>query len=114
LIKAELARRKEKALEELEAAVGAQRYASGMGEVWRLAQEGRGDILLVEEDFHYPGRVDSSGLHLTAEEDPREPGVFDDAVDELIQAVLAKNGRIVFVDNGTLQAHQRVALILRY
>jgi hypothetical protein len=114
LIKAELARRKEKALEELEAAVGAQRYVSGMGEVWRLAQEGRGDILLVEEDFHYPARVDSSGLHLTAEEDPREPGVFDDAVDELIQAVLAKNGRIVFVDNGTLRAHQRVALILRY
>jgi hypothetical protein len=114
LIKADLARQKEKALEELGAAIGAQRYVSGIGEVWRLAQEGRAATLLVEEDFHYPGQIDSSGLHLKAADDPTAPHVFDDAVDELIQVVLAKNGRVVFVDNGALQAHQRVAVILRY
>lgn len=39
---------------------------------------------------------------------------MDDAVDELIEAVMTKGGKIVFVDDGTLAAHQRVALILRY
>jgi hypothetical protein len=102
------------ALEELEGAIEAQRYASGIGEVWRLAQEGRAATILIEQDFHYPARVDPSGLHLTAVEDPREVDVFDDAVDELIQIVLAKDGRVAFVDNGTLQAHQRAAAILRH
>jgi hypothetical protein len=114
LIKAHLDRQKKRALEELEAAIGAQRYVSGIGEVWRLAQEGRAATLLVEEHFHYPAQVDSSGLHLKAAEDPTAPDAFDDAVDELIQVVLAKNGQVVFVDNEALQAHQRVAVILRY
>ena len=42
------------------------------------------------------------------------PGVIDDAVDEVIEEVTAKGGSVVFVDNGALAQHQRVALILRY
>ena len=38
----------------------------------------------------------------------------DDIVDELVEAVMEKGGRVVFVDNGTLDLHQRVAAILRY
>ena len=47
-------------------------------------------------------------------DDPTAPDVIDDAVDELIEIVLAKGGRVIFVDNGALAIHQRVALILRY
>jgi hypothetical protein len=114
LIKRELDAEKQKALDELAMAVGAQRYASGIGEVWRLAHEGRGDILLVEEDFHYPARTDATGLQLVPADDPTASHALDDAVDELVQSVLTKHGRVVFVDHGALQTHQRVALILRY
>jgi len=41
-------------------------------------------------------------------------GLMDDAVDELIEAVMGKGGKVVFVDDETLENHQRVALILRY
>jgi len=43
-----------------------------------------------------------------------ENALLDDAVDEVIETVLAKGGRVVFVDDGTLGAHSRIALILRY
>jgi hypothetical protein len=109
-----LARRRAQALERLDAAVGAQRSSSTIGEVWRMAQEGRGDTLLVEQDFHYPATVDETGMILSPAEDAAAPGVIDDAVDEVIEEVMAKGGSVVFVDNGALEQHQRVALILRY
>ncbi|MCS6806103.1 MAG: hypothetical protein RMM98_05425 [Acidobacteriota bacterium] len=114
LIRNELEMEKRKALDELAVAVSTQRYVSGIGEVWRLAHEGRGQTLLVEEDFHYPARTDATGLYLIPAENVTSSDVLDDAVDELVQTVLSKHGRVVFVDNGALQAHQRVALILRY
>ena len=102
------------ALQELAAAVSARRYASGIGEAWRAVQEGRGLTLLVEEDFHFPAYLDAYGLHPLPAEDPTAPGVIDDAVDELIEMVLAQGGNVVFVENSALELHQRLALITRY
>jgi hypothetical protein len=102
------------ALERLDAAVGAQRSSSTIGEVWRMAKEGRGDTLLVELDFHYPATMDETGMILSPAEDASAPGVIDDAVDEVIEVVMAMGGSVVFVDNGALAQHQRIALILRY
>jgi hypothetical protein len=87
------------ALEQLERAVSERKFVSTIAEVWRLAHEGRGDLLLVEEDFHYPGRLDEKGVHVRAD-DPSAPGVMDDSVDEIIETVLNKQGRVVFVENG--------------
>ncbi len=109
-----LARQRQAMLGELEKAVGARQSASGMQAVWRAAQEGRGATLLVERDFHYPARVEAEGLTLTPADDPAAPGVLADAVDDMIETMLAKGGRVVFVENGALEAHRRVALILRY
>lgn len=114
LVEGSLAARRKGYLQELDAAVGAQKYVSTIGEVWRLGHEGRGALLLVEEDFHYPARVDASGMHLTPADDPSAPDVLDDAVDDLIETVLAHGGRVAFVDNGALTQHQRIALVLRY
>jgi hypothetical protein len=102
------------ALDALGVAVGAQMHAAGIGPAWRAGQEGRGTVLLVEEDYHYPARLDASGLQLSSAGDPTAPDVIDDAVDELIEIVLAKGGQVVFVDNGALEAHQRIAMILRF
>jgi hypothetical protein len=113
-VKAHFAAQRNKVLDELAAAVSGQRYASTIGEVWRLAQDGRVETLLVEEDFHYAGRVDDSGRHLEPAEDHTAPDVIDDAVDELIEKVMQKGGRVVFVDSGTIDQHGRIAAMLRY
>ncbi len=114
LVQVNLAEQRRQILAELEKAVGERRFASTIGEVWRYAREGRGRLLLVEEDLHFPARVDESGMHITPAEDAGAPGVIDDAVDEIIETVLDKQGQVVFVDNGSLRAHQGIALILRY
>ena len=114
LVDGYLAGQRQEALESLGIAVGAQRYVSGIDQAWRAGQEGRCATLLVEQDFHYPARLDPSGLLLRPAEDPTAPDVIDDAVDELIETVLANGGRVIFVDNGALEVHQRIAIILRY
>ena len=107
------ARRRE-VLKDLEAAMGLRQVASTLGEVWHLAGLGRGKVLVVEEGYHQPARVDERG-HLDLNVDnPTAPDVMDDAVDEVITKVLAKGGQVVFVENGELAFHNRIALILRY
>ncbi|HSQ28120.1 MAG TPA: hypothetical protein VLM80_13440 [Anaerolineales bacterium] len=114
VVKQALAEERQKYLEDLDQAVGERKFASTIGEVWRMAQGGRGRLLLVEEDFHYPARVDGSGLHISPADELEDPGVLDDAVDEVVNIVLDKGGKVVFVENGQLEAHSRIALILRY
>jgi len=109
-----LAKKREKYLTELDRAVGEQKVASTIGEAWRLANEGRGKLLLVEEDFHTPGRLDDTGINILPADDPTQPGVIPDVVDDIIETVLSKQGQVVFTQNGQLMAHQRIALILRY
>jgi hypothetical protein len=113
-VETELAKGRERVFAELDRAIGERKLAAGPDEVWRLAQEGRGRLLVVEEDFQYPARVDDSGLVLTPADDATAPDVIDDAVDEIIEAVLLKQGQVVFVDPGRLADHRRIALILRY
>ncbi|MDW8396154.1 MAG: hypothetical protein RMM31_07920 [Anaerolineae bacterium] len=109
-----IAERGRQALSELEAAVGARRCASTIGEVWRYAHEGRGATLLVEQSYHAPARIDATGLHLLVAEDTTPPEVIDDAVDDVIETVIRMGGRVVFVPDGTLREHGRIALVLRY
>lgn len=106
------ARRRE-ALDQLGRAVGERKFVSTVGEVWRMSREGRGDLLLVEEDFHYPGRLDESGVLIRAE-DPNAPNAMEDAVDDIIETVLNKQGRVIFVENGKLGEHQHIAMTLRF
>jgi hypothetical protein len=122
LVDAGLATRREEYLTDLNRAVGEQRVSSTIGEVWRMAHEGRGRLLLVEEDFHFRGRLDATGVHLlpadsadsAAAADATGSPVLEDAVDDVIETVLSKGGRVVFVPNGHLDQFQRIALILRF
>lgn len=114
LMQAHTRRERQEILKALSTALGDGKYAAGIISVWRMAQEGRGAILLVEEGFHYPARVEADGLQLTPADDPTAPAVIADAVDELIETVLLKGGRVVFFQDGVLDAHQRIAMILRY
>lgn len=112
-VKEKLAEERQRVFGELEKAVGERKTASTVGEVWRIANQGRGLKLVVEEDFHYTARLDDKGA-LHPADDPSAAGVIPDAVDEIIETVLRKGGSVVFTDNGTLEKHGRIALILRW
>lgn len=114
LVEANLAAERERVFAELDHATGERKVAAGIDEVWPLAREGRGRLLLVDEDFHYPARLDAVRNVLTPADDVTAPDVIDDAVDEVIEAVLLKQGQVVFVPPGRLDGHGRLAMILRY
>jgi len=105
--------RRTQALVRLGEAIGAHRHASGIDQVWRAASERRCQTLLVEQGFEHPADVAADGDRLLPCSG-RGPAALDDAVDEVIERVLAAGGEIFFFEDGTLQDHQRIAAVLRY
>ncbi|EKQ66916.1 hypothetical protein OsccyDRAFT_4728 [Leptolyngbyaceae cyanobacterium JSC-12] len=101
------------ALQELDNAISTQKVVFTIEEVWRLAQDGRGKLLLVEKNYHIPAIVTDDG-RLESVDQPGGVEVMDDAVDEIIEAVLAKGGDVVIVNDDSLAEQQHIALTLRY
>jgi hypothetical protein len=108
------AARQQDVLEVVAGAAGQHRLASTLSEVWHLVKLGRGDLVVVEEGYHQPARIDERGELDLRVEDPTAPDVLDDAVDEVITHALDKGGRVAFVRDGDLSIHNHIALVLRY
>jgi hypothetical protein len=70
-------------------------------------------LLVVERNYHVPAILAEDGS-LTRVAETGGSDIMDDAVDEVIEAVLAQGGEVAFVDDGALPEHQHIALILRY
>lgn len=113
VLQAHLGAREAEALARVEQASAAGRCASGIDDVWLLAGRSQGELLAVEEGFYYPARVSQDGERLTAATDVEHPEVVDDAVDEIIEIVLAGGGWVALVRDGGLRKRGRIALTLR-
>lgn len=113
LVDAWLGGDRDEALDRLDRARSARRFAGGIDEIWPLTTEGRVELLVVDEDYALAVRVlDHGGLERA--DDAEAPDVVDDIVDEAIEQVLLHGGRVVMVGAGDLDAHGRVAAVLRY
>ncbi|GAA3370642.1 hypothetical protein GCM10020367_18070 [Streptomyces sannanensis] len=106
------ARREQEALDRLNKAPGQRRFAAGLDEVWRAAHESRIELLLVEESFE--ATAVPTGTHLAPAESPEVPGAEEDVVDTLVETTLGTGAEVMFVGDGRLEAHGRVAAVLRY
>lgn len=104
--------RRTRALVRLHEAVGLDRHVSGIDQVWRAARAKRCRHLLVETDFDYPANLSADGGELVAYTG-QGAAALDDAVDEVIEMVLAGGGDVYFLDKGVLDDHQRIAAVLR-
>lgn len=105
---------RKKLVKEFGEKIGSHLGISGIQEIWEAAMEGRAFILLVEKDFSCPGFISENDYHLYLRPPKKSHKVLADAVDELIELVLEKNGHVFFVDNDQLKDYTRVALITRY
>ncbi|WP_102124640.1 hypothetical protein [Deinococcus planocerae] len=101
---------------DIERAVGQNRFVTGLNECWQAAQDGRVETMVVEEDLHHPAEVSADGRSLTLLETGAEPGerAYADAVDQMIELVMARGGRVVFVEDGELAAHSGLVMLTRY
>ncbi len=87
------------------------RAVSGLAAAWAAIDHSDPDLLVVERTHEAAARVAGNGLDLV--EDPEELGVLDDAVDELIEAALARGADVVTVPDGALARHGHLVLALR-
>lgn len=99
----------------LEDAVSKRMCASGISEVWKAVVEKRGRLLLVERDYHCPGKIGINKFTLiTIGVKENGSHIIPDAVDDIIEYVFLYGGDVVFVKNGALKEHQGIALITYY
>jgi Bacterial archaeo-eukaryotic release factor family 3 len=105
--------RRTRALVRLREAVSVNRHASGIDQVWRAAFEKRCQILLVEAEFEHPADLAPQGDRLLPYSG-RGEAALDDAVDEVIEKVIADGGDVFFYEPGVLDLHQGIAAVLRY
>jgi hypothetical protein len=93
-------------------AVGEGRAVTGMDEVWTLAEQGRGRLLVVEEDYRHEPSVLTEGRLVRAPV-PQGPDVITDPVDEVVETVVRSGGSVEFVPSQRLGELGRVGLLLR-
>ena len=103
---------KTRAMARLDEARSQCRFAGGISEIWPLANEGRIELLIVEDTYVVAARLD--GNHFDLAVDATAHGVIDDLIDETIEAVMAKGGSAVIVADGVLHECDRIAAIVRY
>ena len=106
----------EKQLKNLEEMKGYGRYAGGIQDVWKAAKLGQVMTLLVEQNYSCPAhtKVDDE---LTLELNVPQYGVtnwHDDVVDDVMELVTSMDGEVMFVEDGLLEKHGKIAAVLRY
>ncbi|WP_132052944.1 baeRF3 domain-containing protein [Pseudocnuella soli] len=103
----------EKALvRQLDEALQKGKLAVGITECWTAAFEKKGQKLVVEEDYVFPAYLDQKNGVLYADAIPmnKDARKSTDAVDVLIEKVLADGGKVYLVRPGVLSGHLHVAL----
>lgn len=111
---AHLQQQREQLVNEFREKIGEHLGISGIQEVWDAAAEGKGLKLIVEKDYRSPGFIADSDYHLYLRPPQKKHKALPDAVDDLIEMVIGKNGHVYFTDNDKLKDYQHIALITRY
>ena len=101
----------EKALQELESTAKTGRSVSGIHAVWQLANQGKGDVLIVENGYRLRGRLNSDDNSFIIDGEPEVTSIMDDVVEMVIEKVVENGGRVIFVESGSLKMYDRIALI---
>ena len=113
-VRSYMAENRIRVLEKLDEAIGKQRLVTGIEEVWKLASQNRGKLLVVEEDFQQAARINKNKASLTLVKKQGLKDTIDDLVDEIAEKVVSTGGRVVFTENGSLEKYDHIALILKY
>ena len=101
--------RRRTVVQELQRSLAAGKAVTGIDEVWQLAREGRGRLLIVEEDYEAEPSTEIDGRLV-----PETSGaVMSDPVDEVIEHVVRAGGAVEFVGSGALDEFGHIGLVLR-
>ena len=106
---------KEKLVRDFKEKTGEGLGITGLDNIWKAVQEGRGYKLLVEKDYSVPGYLPDNDEYDLLLHEPKEPHhILSDAVSRLITLVLEKNGEVIMLENDVIRDYKRIALTTRY
>ncbi len=115
VVREKMAEKRKQIMERVSRAISARKFASGLNEVWQLVKEERGELLLVEEDFYQPVKFTNNGKSLICVDNCEDQkDIVEDIVDEISEKIISSGGRVVFMENGSLDSYDRIGLILKY
>ena len=97
----------------MQEAVGKSNVITELSEIYRAAKEGRGDLLIVNDNFHQAVRV-TGEFSLDLVTDVTLPGVIDDVASDIAWNVISKKGRAIFTTLDELKSLGDIALKVRY
>ncbi|HVU57954.1 MAG TPA: hypothetical protein VHD83_22990, partial [Puia sp.] len=102
-------------IHKVSAAEGENKLSKGIREVWKASTGRNARLLVVEKGFGYPARDPSGPENAYREPAPvNNPFYIKDAVDDVMEKVLAGGGDVQFVEDGVLKEYGRIALIRYY
>ncbi len=102
-------------VQQLEDRINTDYAVTGLEDTWEAAVAGKGLKLLVEEDFQQPAYFDpQTGFMVENPDNEDDYQKRPDAIDEIIEEVINKNGQVLFTEKDTLKEHGRIAMLLRY
>jgi hypothetical protein len=107
-------KRERKMVSDLKELFGRELVSIGIKNVWRDARLGKGNILVVEKDFSKPAFLGDDEYRLLLRPPVGDHKIVNDAVDDIIETVMQKDGRVVFVHNDVLREFEGIALVKRY
>ena len=100
-------------IKEMQEAVGKSNVITELSEIYRAAKEGRGELLIVNDNFHQAVRV-TGEFSLDLVTDVTLPGVIDDITSDIAWNVISKKGRAIFTTQEELKSLGDIALKVRY
>lgn len=101
-------------LDELSESMSEGLAEEGIVRAWDAVATDRAETLLLEKNFSVKGFIENENGNLYLHPPKFPHVVYDDAVNELIRMALNKNIRIVFVEDGVLSRHLRIAVITKF
>lgn len=99
------------ALSELQRADAAGIIRWGLEPAWLAVARHAAEQLWVEDDLSLPGRP--AGVAVERTNDPEEPGVVDDLVDDMIETAIKNGVAVHLLPAGSLSASEPLAVSLR-
>ena len=101
-------------LEELSTAKSTGKLVVDFNDIWRAVNQGRGEILFVQQGYFQPARLVNDTIELVPEEHAERINVIDDIIDEMIEINLRYGGDSVFLAKEELKNYQGLVLTTRY
>lgn len=106
-------KRRTEAIEEMKEAVSQGAVLTDLQEIFQASIDGRGDLLIVHQDFSQPVLMTSERTFKLTNDRTKENAI-DDITSKIAWAVMSKNGRVFFTAQDEIKELGEIVLKTRY